>query len=97
MNLFPLCIAYSNTYEVEDEWTSGPVDENGIADNRSILDEGIVYSNIYEVEEGEWIPDPEDENRIAGGSTIDEGIVTLLACLRNKYNHLKATISIVLF
>ncbi|XP_061362951.1 uncharacterized protein LOC133306644 isoform X2 [Gastrolobium bilobum] len=65
--------AYSNTCEVEGEWIPDPVDENGIA-HKSTVDEGIAYSNTYEVEEGEWIPDPEDENGIADRSTIDEGM-----------------------
>lgn len=97
MNLFPQCIAYSNTYEVEGEWTTGPVDENAIADNKSIVDEGIDYNNSYELEEGEWVPDPEDENRVADRSATDEGIaLDLHACLLHMYNHLKATIFIVL-
>ncbi|TKY73533.1 RNA-binding protein 5-A [Spatholobus suberectus] len=67
--------AYSKTYEVEDEWIPGPVDEKGLADNKSTVDEGIAYSNTYELEEGEWIPDMEDEYGIADRSTIDEGIL----------------------
>ncbi|WJX33082.1 hypothetical protein P8452_21333 [Trifolium repens] len=67
--------AYSNTYEVENEWTTGPTDENGMTENKRIEDEGVVYNNTYEVEEGEWIPGLEDENLIADGSTIDEGIL----------------------
>jgi hypothetical protein len=66
---------------VENEWTTGPTDENGMTENKRIEDEGVVYNDTYEVEEGEWIPDLEDENLIADGSTIDEGIATLLTCL----------------
>ncbi|KAH1254977.1 SURP and G-patch domain-containing protein 1-like protein [Glycine max] len=66
--------AYSKTYEVEGEWILEPGDENGLADNRSTVDEGIPYSNTYELEEGEWIPDMEDEYGIADRSTIDEAI-----------------------
>ncbi|KAL5146246.1 hypothetical protein HKD37_06G016103 [Glycine soja] len=58
--------AYSKTYEVEGEWIPEPGDENGLADDiRSTVDEGIPYSNTYELEEGEWIPDMEDEYGIA--------------------------------
>lgn len=92
MNLFSECIAYSKTYEVEGEWIPEPGDENGLADDiRSTVDEGIPYSNTYELEEGEWIPDMEDEYGIADRSTIDEGISTdLHACLLHMYNHLKS-------
>lgn len=58
---------------MEGEWITGQVDENGIADKIGTVDEGIAYSNTYEVEEGEWIPDADDENRIASRSSIDEG------------------------
>ncbi|KAJ1378190.1 G-patch domain [Sesbania bispinosa] len=67
--------AYHNTYEVEGERIPSLVNQNGIADNKSTVDEGIAYSNTYEVEEGEWIPDPEDGNDIADRSIIDEGIL----------------------
>ncbi|KAK7301560.1 hypothetical protein RJT34_12427 [Clitoria ternatea] len=67
--------AYRRTYELEGEWVPGPVDENSLADNRSAVDEGIAYSDTYELEEGEWIPDIEDENGIADRSTLDEGIL----------------------
>ncbi|CAJ2644556.1 uncharacterized protein LOC123898595 isoform X2 [Trifolium pratense] len=67
--------AYSNTYEVENEWTTGLTGENGMTENKRIDDEGVAYSDTYEVEEGEWIPDLEDENPIADGSAIDEGIL----------------------
>jgi hypothetical protein len=63
---------------VENEWTTGPTDENVMTENKRIEDEGVAYNDTYEVEEGEWIPDLEDENLIADGSTIDEGIATLL-------------------
>ncbi|KAG5019685.1 hypothetical protein JHK87_015540 [Glycine soja] len=44
--------AYSKTYEVEGEWIPEPADENGLADDiRSTVDEGIPYSNTYELEE----------------------------------------------
>ncbi|KAL5192038.1 SURP and G-patch domain-containing protein 1-like protein [Glycine soja] len=66
--------AYSKSYEVEGEWILEPGDENGLAYNRSTVDEGIPYSNTYELEEGEWIPDMEDEYGIADRSTIDEAI-----------------------
>lgn len=74
MNLFPEFIAYHNTDEVEREWIPGPVDDNVIADNEGTVDEGVAYSDTYELEEGEWIPDSEDENGIADRSPIDEGI-----------------------
>ncbi|KAL2340935.1 hypothetical protein Fmac_008875 [Flemingia macrophylla] len=72
--------AYSKTYEVEDELISVPADENGLADNKSTVDEGMAYSNTYELEEdeleeGEWIPDMEDEYGRGDRSTIDEGIL----------------------
>ncbi|KAK2388847.1 D111/G-patch domain-containing protein [Trifolium repens] len=67
--------AYSNTYEVESEWTTCPTNENGMTENKRIEDAGVVYNDTYEVEEGEWIPDLEDENLIADGSTTDEGIL----------------------
>ncbi|XP_027190838.1 uncharacterized protein [Cicer arietinum] len=72
MSTFEAC---SNTNEVEGEWTTGPADENGMADYEKIVDEGVAYCDSYEVEEGEWIPDLEDENHIADRSTIDEGIL----------------------
>lgn len=65
------------------DWTKGPADENGMTDNERVVDEIVACSDAYEVEEGEWIPDPEDENHIADGSSIDEGISTLLTCLNN--------------
>jgi len=74
MNLFPECIAYSKTYEVEGEWNPNQVGENGLADTKSTVDEGVAYNNSYELEEGEWVPDMEDECDIADKSTIDEGI-----------------------
>ncbi|CAI8597623.1 unnamed protein product [Vicia faba] len=67
--------AYSNTYEVEGDWNTGLEDENGMADDKRIVDEVVAYSDTYELEEGEWIPDPEDENHIADTSTIDEGML----------------------
>nr|KYP53915.1 RNA-binding protein 5-A [Cajanus cajan] len=33
---------YSKTYEVEGAWMPDPVDENGLADNKSTVDEGIL-------------------------------------------------------
>lgn len=74
---------------MEGEWTTGPADENGMADYEKIVDEGVAYCDSYEVEEGEWIPDLEDENHIADRSTIDEGIATLFSCLNN---HLKSCV-----
>ncbi|CAK8566737.1 unnamed protein product [Lathyrus sativus] len=65
--------AYSNTYEVEGEWSTGLEDENGKADDKRIVDEVVAYSDTYELEEGEWIP--EEENHIADTSTIDEGML----------------------
>ncbi|XP_058767082.1 uncharacterized protein LOC131640712 isoform X3 [Vicia villosa] len=67
--------AYSNTYEVEGEWNTGLEDENGMADDKRIVDEVVAYSDMYELEEGEWIPDTEDENHIADTSTLDEGML----------------------
>ncbi|XP_047172846.1 uncharacterized protein LOC124840773 isoform X1 [Vigna umbellata] len=67
--------AYSKTYEVEGEWNPKQEGENGLADSKSIVDEGIAYDNSYELEEGEWIPDMEDECDIADRSTIDEGML----------------------
>ncbi|XP_027331994.1 uncharacterized protein LOC113847217 isoform X2 [Abrus precatorius] len=63
--------AYNNRYAAG-EWIPDSVNENGLADNKSTVDEGIAYSNTYELEEGEWIPDTEDENGIANRSTLDE-------------------------
>ncbi|XP_014498619.1 uncharacterized protein LOC106759793 isoform X1 [Vigna radiata var. radiata] len=68
--------AYSKTYEVEGEWNPNQVGENGLADTKSIVDEGVAYNNSYELEEGEWIPDMEDECDIADRSTIDEGVLS---------------------
>lgn len=59
---------------MEGEWNTGLEDENGMTDNKRIVDEVLAYSDTHELEEGEWIPDPEDENHIADTSTIDEGI-----------------------
>ncbi|KAK7350640.1 hypothetical protein VNO77_09479 [Canavalia gladiata] len=67
--------AYGETFAVEGEWVPDPMDESGLADNKTTVDEGIAYSNTYELEEGEWIPDTEDENGIADRSSIDEGIL----------------------
>ncbi|KAK7411090.1 hypothetical protein VNO78_02479 [Psophocarpus tetragonolobus] len=64
--------AYNKTYELEGEWIPDPVDENGLTDNKSTVDEGISYSNTYELEEGEWFPDMDNEYGTADGSTIDE-------------------------
>ncbi|QCE14676.1 uncharacterized protein LOC114164765 isoform X2 [Vigna unguiculata] len=67
--------AYSKTYEVEGEWNPNQVGENGLADTKSTVDEGVAYNNSYELEEGEWVPDMEDECDIADKSTIDEGML----------------------
>ncbi|KAK7354020.1 hypothetical protein VNO80_19476 [Phaseolus coccineus] len=67
--------AHSKTYEVEGEWNRNQVGENGLADTKSIVDEGVAYNNSYELEEGEWIPDMEDECDIVDRSTIDEGML----------------------
>ncbi|XP_015954572.1 uncharacterized protein LOC107478930 isoform X2 [Arachis duranensis] len=64
--------------DVGDKWIPGPVDANGIVD-KTTVDEGIAYSDTYELEEGEWIPDAEDLNQLNGtadASTTDEGILS---------------------
>ncbi|XP_072081104.1 uncharacterized protein [Arachis hypogaea] len=49
--------------DVGDKWIPGPVDANGIVD-KTAVDEGMAYSDTYELEEGEWIPDAEDLNQL---------------------------------
>ncbi|CAJ1974883.1 unnamed protein product, partial [Sphenostylis stenocarpa] len=63
------------TYDVEGDWIRNQVGENGLADEKSTVDEGIAYSNTYELEEGEWIPDMEDECDIDDRSNINEGML----------------------